>query len=245
MSAPNKQPNILAIETATAACSVALLCSGQVHSASEVGTNIHSKRLLDMVQTVLHEAELKPSDLDAIAVGQGPGSFTGLRIGIGAAQGIAYGASCPMIGITSLAALAVASKESGLVIAALDARMGEVYWAAYTKAKQSDAQRVQNIEMIGEVGLLAPIALRQQVDAIANKHDSSASLLGNAWKEYAQELGDDFFFRHTVVGDLIYPHAEHLLPLAVDRFLAGDTISPGKFVAQYVRNDVAKKASKK
>lgn len=245
MSTQSKQPNILAIETATAACSVAVLCSGQINAASEVGINIHSKRLLEMVQSVLHEAELKPGDLDAIAVGQGPGSFTGLRIGIGAAQGIAYGASCPMIGITSLAALAVASKESGLVIAALDARMGEVYWAAYTKTLPSDAQKAKNIEMIGEVGLLAPIALRQEVDAIANKHDSSALLLGNAWKEYAHDLGDDFFSRHTVVEDLIYPHAEHLLPLAVDRFLDGDTISPGKFVAQYVRNDVAKKAIKK
>jgi len=81
--------NIIALETATSSCSVALQVSDTIIGRSEVGNNVHSKVLLNMVQEVLEEAGVVASELDAVAVGQGPGSFTGLRIGVGVGQGLA------------------------------------------------------------------------------------------------------------------------------------------------------------
>jgi len=111
---------ILAIETATACCSVALSHQGELNERSLVGNNIHSQVLLEMVQELLQLASIAVSDLNAVAVGQGPGSFTGLRIGVGVAQGIAYGADCPMIGVSSLDALAITVPDDGVVLAGID-----------------------------------------------------------------------------------------------------------------------------
>ena len=102
-------PVILAIETATSRCSVALCYQAHTYTRDQVGNNVHSKVLLGMVSEVLAQAGISASGIDAVAVGQGPGSFTGLRIGVGVAQGIAYGADVPMVGISSLDALAVIS----------------------------------------------------------------------------------------------------------------------------------------
>ena len=117
----NTQTVILAIETATSSCSVALNHQEGVLVRHEVGNNVHSKVLLEMVQDVLNEAGLKADDIDAVAVGQGPGSFTGLRIGVGVAQGIAYGIDAPMIGLSSLDALANQAPNDGRIIAGIDA----------------------------------------------------------------------------------------------------------------------------
>lgn len=122
---------ILAIDTATENCSVALLVNDRVISRSEVAPRDHTKKVLPMVDEVLKEAGLTLQDLDALAFGRGPGSFTGVRIGIGIAQGLAFGAELPMIGVSTLAAMAQASyRLHGATNAAvaIDARMGEVYW---------------------------------------------------------------------------------------------------------------------
>jgi len=124
----NPRPVLLAIETATSSCSAALSVDGEVCERIEVGQNIHSQVLLSMINELFQESALEVGQLDAVAVGQGPGSFTGLRIGIGVAQGIAYGADCPMIGVSSLDALALQAATDGRVLATIDARMGEIYW---------------------------------------------------------------------------------------------------------------------
>jgi tRNA threonylcarbamoyladenosine biosynthesis protein TsaB len=125
---------ILGIETATTVCGAALLRHGKlVHEASEDERNIHSERLLAQVQEVLHAGRCSPRKLQGIAVSIGPGSFTGLRIGLSVAKGIAYGTGVPLVGVPTLLALAehaaVASQlEPGAhVLAALDARRDEVY----------------------------------------------------------------------------------------------------------------------
>ena len=127
---------ILAIDAATEACSVALLTQAQTVSRFEVIPQQHSQRLLPMVDEVLQEANMTLSDVSAIAFGRGPGSFTGVRIGVGIAQGLAFGANLPMVPVSSLEAMAEgAYREHGAeqVIAAIDARMGEIYTATYQR----------------------------------------------------------------------------------------------------------------
>lgn len=94
---------ILALDTATEACSVALYNNGEITADFAVTPREHTQRILPMVQAVLAQQNLSLRDLDALAFGQGPGSFTGVRIGVGIAQGLALGAELPMIGVASMA----------------------------------------------------------------------------------------------------------------------------------------------
>ena len=127
---------ILAIDTATEACSVALWNDGTTFAHFELCPREHTQRILPLVRAALADAEVKLTDLDALAFGRGPGSFTGVRIGIGIAQGLALGAELPMIGVSTLATMAQGAwRKTGAtrVLAAIDARMGEVYWAEYQR----------------------------------------------------------------------------------------------------------------
>ncbi|MDP3483577.1 MAG: tRNA (adenosine(37)-N6)-threonylcarbamoyltransferase complex dimerization subunit type 1 TsaB, partial [Sulfuricella sp.] len=123
---------ILALDSSTELCSVALWLDGEMLVREELAGQRHSELLLPMVQELLAEAGLDLKALDGIAFGEGPGSFTGLRIGCGVAQGLAFGAGLPVAGVCTLLALADAS-GAGRVIACLDARMGEVYHGVYEK----------------------------------------------------------------------------------------------------------------
>jgi len=124
--------NILALETSTEYCSVALWQDGAVTEHCELVGQKHSELLIAMLDDLLQATGCKLQDMDGIAFGMGPGSFTGVRIACGAAQGLAFGAGLPVAGICTLQALAEAcGKEK--VVAALDARMGEIYHAAYEK----------------------------------------------------------------------------------------------------------------
>ena len=125
---------ILALETATDACSVALRVCGETVERRVVAPREHAARILSLVEAVLAEAGLVGTGLDALAFGRGPGSFTGLRIAAGVAQGLALAWGLPVVPVSTLAALAQDAVEAGAarVLAALDARMGEVYWGAFT-----------------------------------------------------------------------------------------------------------------
>lgn len=123
---------ILALDTSTEYCSVALWQDGAVAERCELAGQKHSEMLLEMLDGVLQDSGLKIQDMDGIAFGMGPGSFTGVRIACGAIQGLALGANLPVAGVCTLQALAEASGQLR-VIAALDARMGEIYHAAYEK----------------------------------------------------------------------------------------------------------------
>jgi tRNA threonylcarbamoyladenosine biosynthesis protein TsaB len=124
--------NLLAIETSTELCSVALLKDGALFVEEAMAENRHSQMLVPMIRRVLERAHLAPVAMDAFAFGQGPGSFTGIRIACGIVQGLAFGAGRPVVPIPSLLALAEQSHERR-VVAALDARMNEAYIAAYAR----------------------------------------------------------------------------------------------------------------
>src|SRR5574340_327775 len=123
---------VLALETSTEYCSVALWQDGAVISRCGLAVQKHSEMLIAMLDALLQDAGLRVQDMDGIAFGMGPGSFTGVRIACGAAQGLAFGAGLPVAGVCTLQAMAEASGKPR-VIAALDARMGEIYHAAYEK----------------------------------------------------------------------------------------------------------------
>ncbi|MFZ2160750.1 MAG: tRNA (adenosine(37)-N6)-threonylcarbamoyltransferase complex dimerization subunit type 1 TsaB [Sideroxyarcus sp.] len=123
---------ILSIETSTEYCSVALWQDGAVSERCELVGQKHSEVLIAMLDALLKESGLDVRDVDGIAFGKGPGSFTGVRIACGVAQGLALGADVGVVGVCTLQALAEASGKEK-VIAALDARMGELYLAAYEK----------------------------------------------------------------------------------------------------------------
>ena len=124
--------NILALETSTEYCSVALWQDGAIVERCELVGQKHSELLMQMLDDVLQDAGLRVQGVDGIAFGKGPGSFTGVRIACGVAQGLALGANLPVAGVCTLQALAEASGKPR-IIAALDARMGEIYHAAYEK----------------------------------------------------------------------------------------------------------------
>lgn len=119
---------ILAIDTATEACSVALWNDGTVNAHFELCPREHTQRILPMVQDILTTSGTSLTDINALAYGRGPGSFTGVRIGIGIAQGLALGAELPMIGVSTLMTMAQGAwRKNGAtrVLAAIDARMGK------------------------------------------------------------------------------------------------------------------------
>ena len=132
----------LLFDTSSSYCSVAFL-KGQVTFVRTSDQPLsHAKQALVMIDEVLRESSVQLSELGGIGLTHGPGSFTGLRIGLSIAQGLAYGAGTPVIGVTSLAAMASqACGKDGIVIPALDARMNEVYWAAY----RSDNHQISEI----------------------------------------------------------------------------------------------------
>lgn len=229
MSDDTLNPIILAIETATSSCSAALSDGKRVLEHAEVGSNVHSKVLLEMIATLFNDFKLSATDLNAVAVGQGPGSFTGLRIGVGVGQGIAYGANCPMIGVSSLDALALQSDKDGLVIAGVDARMGEIYWCEYQK-------QGRRLTRLTDLQVTPP----DQVGCSGKGY-----LVGNAWSEYLDSLDQELIAQTEWLRNITYPSAKALLSLAGAQFEKGSHVSAAEFAPIYVRDDVAKKSLKK
>src|SRR5690606_37846584 len=132
--------NLLAFETSTEACSVALWRDGEVAERFELAPRRHAEPALPCAEALLAEAGLARSHLDAIAVGRGPGAFTGVRLGVAIAQGIALALDRPVLPVSTLLALAArAPAAAPHVLAAIDARMGEVYLGAF--AREGDAWR--------------------------------------------------------------------------------------------------------
>jgi len=228
----DENSTILAIETATNACCVGLLHQQSIIEQVEEGNNIHSQVLLKMIDDLLQQKNITVNELDVVAVDQGPGSFTGLRIGIGVAQGIAYGVGCPMIGVSSLDALANQAEEDGTVIAGVDARMGEVYWCEYHK--QADV-----------VTRKQALTVSPPQDIEANDKVGAIQLLGNAWQEYQGQFDEALIKKANIDTKQVYPSADSLLVIAQQAYQRGELTSPIEFAPEYVRNDVAKKSTKK
>ena len=145
---------ILAIETSTENCSVALYRAGEMLSHSELAGQRHSEILLAMIERLMNDAGCEMAQLDAIAFGAGPGSFTGVRIAASVAQGLALGLGRPVTPVCTLEALAEASDQAR-VACALDARLDEVYFAAYERQGDNWLAVIEPcLSAIGELPML-------------------------------------------------------------------------------------------
>ena len=222
---------LLAIDTTTEACSVALYLEGVVVHTYQWAPQRHAELILPMCEQILSEAQVSLNDLDAIAFGRGPGSFTGVRIGAGIAQGIALAKDLPILPVSSLAALAQGMwRERGArhVIAAIDARMAQIYWAAFVVDDSDIAQPVTEERVDAPETLSAP-SMAPWAGA------------GSGWGSYADQLTA---VNLTHVDSDRYPQAYDIAVLGANNFRLGLGIAPELGLPVYVRDDVAKKSVK-
>ena len=220
---------LIAIETATEACSVALYLGGEVIERHEIAPRRHAALVLPWIESLCAEAGIGPAQFDAVAFGRGPGSFTGLRIAAGIAQGLAFGAGLPVVPVSTLAALARGAGGCGdHVLAALDARMREVYWGAYRLDGQGDARPV------GEECVCAPqsVPLPPAGDWLG---------AGSGWKAYGEVLAARCGVPVTATQVDALPRAGDVARLAAIRYHAGDSVAPEQAAPVYLRDNVADK----
>ena len=214
---------LLAFETSTEACSVAVLVDGQVRERFEVAPRRHAELALPWAQALLAEAGVARSQLDAVAVGRGPGAFTGVRLGVSLAQGIALALDRPVVPVSTLAALAL--QAPGDAVAAIDARMGEVYLAAFRR-EDAEVLAVQDEAVAAPADAALPQAGRWH--ALGTGFAAAGGVL-------ATRLGARL---STLVPDAL-PHAADVARLAVLAFARGQALAPERVEPAYLRNQVA------
>lgn len=221
--------NILALDASTDACSVALYLDGVTSHIFELAAKSHTQRLLPMVDEILREANCTLKDLDAIAFGRGPGSFTGLRICMGVVQGLAFGANLPVIPVSTLQAMAQGFVTENVnnsvpLLVALDARMDEIYWGLFSADKIPQALSAEFVMKPAQVS-------EQEIIAHLNKQFIA---IGPGW-HYADLQN---IIPEVVVQDA-HPDARYILPLAVDAFQKGQTQSILEAQPVYLRDSVS------
>ena len=236
---------LLAIETSTEACSVAVLVGDAVIERFELAPRRHAELVLPWAEALLAEAGLRRADLDAIAVGRGPGAFTGVRLGISIGQGIALALDRPLLPVSTLAVLAAggfrdAGEGSGTgivggaadgtagprsVLAAIDARMGEVYVGAFVR--EGEGLRALDRETV-----VAPDAVELPPGGSWHGVGTGFAAADGALVRY---LGN----RLASVDARALPHAADLARLAVLAYAAGGAVAPERVEPAYLRDSVA------
>ncbi len=219
---------VLAIDTVTEMCSVALSVDGENIEQHELAVNRHSGIVLGMVEGLLAQAGIGLGELDLVINDVGPGSFTGIRIGMGVAQGLAYGAELPLLGVDSLASLAqgALAQSEGDIFAAIDARMGQIYHGRF---------RVDQgvLTCVNGLHLCHPEALEER--------DGSVYAVGSGWDAYSEILRQKL--------DLS-GYASARFPLALYGLQHGLTrdnsewVEAGALLPVYLRNEVARVSKK-
>lgn len=221
---------ILAIETSGEACSVALGIDGEVTEYFEHAPMQHAELLLPAISGLLSAAGLVAPDLDVVAFGRGPGSFTSLRIGIGVVQGLAWGAELPVVPVSSLAAVAQQALDQSAdpaaqICVAMDARMQEVFYGQFKRGVNGF------VASLGEEVVCAP----QAVDFCGNDFIAA----GNGYERFAELSG--LRDRATQCFPGIWPRASAVLKLAQVWLQDNEPLPAAQAQPVYIRNDVASK----
>ena len=214
---------LLALETATEACSVALWVDGEVRERFEIAPRRHTDLALPWAEELLAAAGIRKSQLDAIACGRGPGAFTGVRLAVALTQGLGLALDIPVLGISTLAALAFdASPTPGTrVLAAIDARMGEIYVGGFER--ETDGVR-----------LLAPELLAKPQEFSLDGEWLGA---GTGFDAEQGALRDRVAL--TGLDATALPHAAAIARLAAAAFARGEAIAPERLEPAYLRDKVA------
>lgn len=220
------KPTILALDTATEACSVALSYQGNISAVDELSPRTHTQRILPMIDELLQKAGITINHVDTLVFGRGPGSFTGVRVGVGIAQGLALGANLPVVGVSNLLTMAeqayqqLGAKE---VVALIDARMGEVYFAQYSH-DENGWHTVVNEQVCSPESAITQIQTTKQ-----------PAVVGTGWSAYRQftEAGLD-----VVCTEINLPSAQFMLALAQSEIEQGNTQSAFEIEPVYLRNEV-------
>jgi tRNA threonylcarbamoyladenosine biosynthesis protein TsaB len=222
-----RSPVLLALDTATSRCSVALAVAGTIVDATRDVGQRHTEHLLPMIDELLAAHAVALDACDAIAFGAGPGSFTGLRVACGAAQGLAFGVDRPVIAVGNLDATALEAfdriAQAATVCVAVDARMHEVYCAVFARVPTG-------VRELAAPALAAPA----DVVALAERFGADA-LAGNALVAYAEELAR---FGGTKLAD-VQAGARSIARLALVALEEGRAVAPAAAAPVYVRNRVA------
>jgi len=230
--------NLLAIDTSTDFCSVAASRGEALFSRHEPAGRLQAERILDSVNQVLIEARLEFAQIHGIAYGEGPGSFTGLRIAAGVTQGLALARGLGVIGIGTLLALAEQAAEEAAgeaagdrIIACLDAHRGEVYHAAYRRAGA------------GWEEVSAPGVYRPEAVPVAPGRDWLGC--GDGFAAYRERLGARLGECVSAIRPETTPTARAVLKLSIPRFAAGEARDAAAAVPVYLRDKVALKPSER
>ena len=218
---------ILAIDTSTEACSVALQIGDKTIAKFADEPRSHSRLLMPMVQQVLAEADIRVNQLDAIGVSIGPGSFTGLRIGFAAVQGMAYGADIPVVPVSTLELLSAtyrrqANPQAGEIIALLDARMSEFNLGRYQLGQNNQIALLEADQLVSSEHAIQLIQ--------ANKPSAVIGDAGNLF-----ELAPQFAELFTQ----IHPNAVDLLPIAQQQLTDGLAVNIESVDLVYLRGTEA------
>lgn len=222
---------ILCIEASSEVCSVALNCNGTIIEYCESIPHKHSQFILPMIQKLLAEAGFALSQLDALALGCGPGSFTGIRLAASIAQGFALGLELSVIPISTLNVIAQGAYEKSKfsnVLVGLDAKMGGIYWGTYC---------------LGAGGLMQPLfsdklIKPEQVFECENLDNLNWFAVGNAWTIYKELLLQNCRCKIDAIEANFYPYAKYLIPIAEEKFKQGVVVSADKALPIYLREQV-------
>ena len=214
---------LLAIETATEACSVAVLVDGAIRERFEIAPRRHAELTLPWAGELLAEAGVAKSQLDAIAVGRGPGAFTGVRLAIALAQGIALALDRPLLPVSTLAALAMRA-DGDRILAAIDARMGEVYCGWFRA--QGDG-----LHAIGPEWMAAPADVDVDERLLVG--------VGTGFAAAEGVLAENLISKLVACDPVALPHASDLARIAALDFAAGRAIAPDALEPAYLRDKVA------
>lgn len=231
------QVKILAVDTATEACSAALYINGELFERYELAPREHTQLILQMVEQLLEQQQLTLKQLDALAFGRGPGSFTGVRIATGVVHGLAFASDLPVVPVSTLAAIAqYAHQQNGQsqVLAGIDARMGGIYWGAYALG-DNGLMQLQGSEQIASP------------DALQLPESGDWFGAGSAWGSYQTELQQRVEQTTTIRlldrDSALLPHAAAMAELAATEFVQGHAQSAAQAQPVYLRDDVAKKSA--
>ena len=228
--------NLLAVETATEACSAALFVDGVITQRFALAPREHTALLLPMIDELLTDAQLQPSELTALAFGCGPGSFTGVRIATGVIQGLAFGLQLPVVPVSTLAALAqdfFNEQPQDLAYVGLDARLGEIFWGVYARDAHGFAR------CIGAEAVLA-------ASAVSSVQTASTGVgIGSAWAVYHAPLLERLASSVSHYDSERLPTAKAVAQLAVRGIALGLAVPVEQVMPVYLRNQVAQKTAQR